>query len=56
MGSLHKPIVRLLRLRSFPIFQQLKLEEGLLRGDKLDNWLIVNEGTPDPAIVMGISG
>ena len=37
-----------------PIFQQLELEEALLRGSK-DNYCIVNRGSPR-AIVMGISG
>lgn len=37
-----------------PVFQQLQLEEALLRADQR-NWCIINEGTP-PAIVMGISG
>ena len=45
----------LLRLRGYPILQQLRLEEALLRADKA-NWCIVNDGTPSPAIVMGISG
>lgn len=37
-----------------PIFEQLQLEEALLRNDER-NWLIVNEGSPK-AIVLGISG
>lgn len=37
-----------------PIFEQLQLEEALLRTDKR-NWCIVNHGSPS-AIVMGISG
>lgn len=47
--------VRLLRLRNFPILQQLHIEEALLRASS-DNWFIVNDGTPDPAVVLGISG
>ena len=43
-----------LHLKQFPIFEQLKLEEALLRGDKR-NWCIVNQGSP-VSIVMGISG
>lgn len=43
-----------LRLKACPIFQQLQLEEALLRADQR-NWCILNEGT-NPAIVMGISG
>ena len=49
------PVVRLLRLKQFPILQQLRLEEALLRADS-GNWCLLNDGTPDPAIVMGISG
>lgn len=37
-----------------PIFQQLQLEEALLRADNR-NWCLINQGSP-PAIVMGISG
>jgi lipoate-protein ligase A len=37
-----------------PIFEQLQLEEALLRADDR-NWCLVNEGA-SPAIVMGISG
>jgi hypothetical protein len=47
--------VRVLRLRAFPILQQLQLEEALLRATS-QNWLVVNDGTPDTTIVMGISG
>eukprot|EP00959_Pyramimonas_sp_CCMP1952_P226849 4742899-Pyramimonas_sp.AAC.1 len=48
-------VVKLLRLRQVSILQQLRLEEALLRVDK-HNWLIVNDGTPEPAVVMGLSG
>jgi lipoate---protein ligase len=41
-------------LKSYPIYEQLLLEEKLLRGGA-DNWCIINEGS-SPAIVMGISG
>lgn len=44
----------LLRLKSLPIYEQLLLEELLLRSDT-GNWCLVNEGST-PAIVMGISG
>lgn len=44
----------LMQLDNVPIFQQLQLEEALLRIDNR-NWCIVNKGTP-PAIVLGISG
>lgn len=49
MDTLH-----VLRLPSWPIYQQLQLEEALLRSDN-KNWCLLNEGSP-PAIVMGISG
>lgn len=45
---------KLLRLKSYPIYEQLLLEEKLLRTDP-NNWCIINEGS-SPAIVMGISG
>jgi lipoate-protein ligase A len=46
--------LQLLRLKSYPIYKQLLLEEMLLRCDT-GNWCIINEGST-PAIVMGISG
>lgn len=49
-----KPSINLLRLDNWPIYQQLQLEEALLRADTSD-WCVINEGSPD-AIVMGISG
>lgn len=48
------PPLNVLRLKSWPIFQQLQLEEALLRADD-ENWCLINEGS-SPAIVMGISG
>ncbi|GBF96250.1 hypothetical protein Rsub_08795 [Raphidocelis subcapitata] len=47
--------VRVLRLAHVPILEQLRLEEALLRATSL-NWLVVNDGTPGPTVVMGISG
>lgn len=44
----------LLHLNHYPIYQQLQLEEALLRCD-LRNFCLINEGS-SPAIVMGISG
>lgn len=44
----------LLQLKGLPIFEQLRIEEALLRCDTR-NWCIINEGSPD-AIVVGISG
>jgi lipoate---protein ligase len=44
----------LLRLKSYPIYEQLLLEEKLLRCNAA-NWCVINEGST-PAIVMGISG
>lgn len=49
-----KPNLNLLQLSGYPIFEQLKLEEALLRTSH-ENWCILNHGAP-PAIVMGISG
>ncbi len=43
-----------LHLHQFPILEQLKIEEALLRSDQR-NWCIINEGSP-VSIVMGISG
>lgn len=45
---------KLLRLNSYPIYEQLLLEEALLRSSS-ENWCIINTGSPT-AIVMGISG
>ncbi|KAL3640611.1 hypothetical protein CASFOL_015579 [Castilleja foliolosa] len=53
--NLGLPLINLLRLKGFPILQQLHLEERLLRTTS-DNWCIINDGTIDPTIVMGISG
>ena len=47
--------MHLLRLRGFPILEQLQLEERLLRTTQR-NWCLINQGTSPPAIVMGISG
>ncbi len=41
-------------LQNYPIYEQLQLEEALLRNDD-QNWCIINEGSPK-AIVLGISG
>lgn len=49
-----KTHVKLIHLNQVPVFEQLKLEEALLRADN-DNWCILNSGSP-PAIVLGISG
>lgn len=46
--------LRWISLKNVPIFQQLQLEEALLRTTS-ENFCIVNRGSP-PAIVMGISG
>jgi lipoate-protein ligase A len=47
-------ILHLIRLQGMTIFEQLLLEEQLLREDNR-NFCILNEGS-SPAIVMGISG
>lgn len=46
--------LNIITLNAWPIFDQLRLEEALLRADQR-NWCILNTGAP-PAIVMGISG
>lgn len=46
--------IHLLLLENFPIYDQLRVEEALLRVDDR-NWCVLNIGSP-PAIVMGISG
>ncbi|KAL2621244.1 hypothetical protein R1flu_001449 [Riccia fluitans] len=50
-----RPLMRILKLRNFPIFDKLKLEELLLRMSA-DNWCLLNDGTSPQLIVMGISG
>lgn len=43
-----------LRAENLPIWEQLRLEEALLRADER-NWCLINWGSP-PTIVLGISG
>jgi hypothetical protein len=47
--------VKFLKLAALPILQQLQLEEALLRATT-HNWFLINEGTPAPSIIMGVSG
>jgi hypothetical protein len=49
------PIVNVLRLSGFPLLRQLWLEEALFRSHP-GNWFVINDGVPDPTIVLGISG
>ncbi|KAL9684225.1 hypothetical protein QQ045_021660 [Rhodiola kirilowii] len=49
------PLMRVVRLEGFSILKQLNLEEKLLRTSS-DNWCIINDGTKDRSIVMGVSG
>jgi len=49
-----KPPLNLLQLSGYPIYDQLKLEEALLRINT-ENWCLLNYEAP-PAIIMGISG
>ncbi|WRX17941.1 hypothetical protein QQP08_010428 [Theobroma cacao] len=49
------PMMNLLRFKGLPILQQLHIEEQLLRTSS-ENWCIINDGTNDPTIVMGVSG
>lgn len=48
------PAVHLLALEGMPIFEQLQLEEALMRCGQ-ENFCLINHKSP-PAIVMGISG
>jgi hypothetical protein len=54
MGAAKHP-VKFLKLAGVPILQQLQLEEALLRATK-HSWFLINEGTPQPSVVMGVSG
>lgn len=47
--------LQLLCLEGVPLFEQLQLEEALLRAGT-GNWGILNYNTPHEAIVLGISG
>ncbi|KAE8124018.1 hypothetical protein FH972_018930 [Carpinus fangiana] len=53
--KLRLPLMNLVRFKGLPILQQLHLEERLLRTSS-ENWCIINDGTDQPAIVMGVSG
>lgn len=46
--------INYIKLKNYPIFQQLQLEEALLKATT-DQWCLINEGT-SAAVVMGISG
>lgn len=46
--------LKFLHLKNTPVFDQLQIEEALLRTTE-DNWCLINEGS-SPSIVMGISG
>ncbi|KAL4324397.1 hypothetical protein GQ457_11G025590 [Hibiscus cannabinus] len=47
--------MNLMRFKGLPILKQLRIEEQLLRTSS-ENWCIINDGTNDPTIVMGVSG
>lgn len=49
-----KASLQFLHLPGIPIFEQLRIEEALLRASS-HNWCIINEGSPETSIVMGIS-
>ena len=49
------PVVRVLQTAKLSILQMLRIEEALLRVTS-DNWLFINDGAREPAIVLGISG
>ena len=48
-------LVRATAADALPIFEQLCIEEALLRSDSR-NWCILNRGAVAPTVVMGISG
>ncbi|CAM9579254.1 unnamed protein product, partial [Hapterophycus canaliculatus] len=50
-------VLRVLRLKHVPIFQQLCIEEALFY-KSTSNWLLLNDGHPGakPTVVLGISG
>lgn len=56
--SLSQPanLVRLVRTSGLCILRQLRLEEKLLRSPGAGNWCLLNDGTPDRSVVLGISG
>lgn len=54
MEANQKQPLYLIELEGAPIFEQLKIEEALIRTSE-KNFCLINRGSP-PAIVMGISG
>jgi len=56
--SLSQPanLVQLVRTSGLCILRQLRLEEKLLRSPGAGNWCLLNDGTPDRSVVLGISG
>jgi lipoate-protein ligase A len=50
-----KRLLNVIRTTGMAILDQLRLEEALLRNTKI-NWLVINDGTVKPAVVLGISG
>jgi len=56
--SLSQPanLVRLVRTSGLCILRQLRLEEKLLRSPGAGSWCLLNDGTPDRSVVLGISG
>ena len=54
MNQLTRTPLNLLFLSGLAIFQQLEIEEALLRTSR-ENWCIINQGSAQTSIVMGIS-
>ena len=56
--SLSQPanLVQLVRTSGLCILRQLRLEEKLLRSPGAGNWCLLNDGTPERSVVLGISG
>ncbi|PWA64333.1 biotin/lipoate A/B protein ligase family [Artemisia annua] len=55
VGHAALPLMNIVRMKGVSILQQLEMEECLLRTSS-ENWCIINDGTENPNIVMGISG
>ncbi|KAF2078184.1 hypothetical protein CYY_000474 [Polysphondylium violaceum] len=48
--------IKLLKLNRYPILKQLQIEEAIYRSPNSGNWVVINKGTPDPTIIVGVTG
>ena len=55
VGHAALPLMNIVRMKGVPILRQLEMDECQLRTSS-ENWCIINDGTENPNIVMGISG